>query len=110
MKPVKKKAKVKSDRVVLGETVRSLRAKLKLNQSEVAKAIGKSVATVSKIESGDHPVDIDTLVSLAVALKTSAPRLAWSVQKPKLEADPEMSKVVAIFDSLLNTLDGSHKA
>ena len=67
----------KSRREAVGVAIRNRRKMLKLNQPQLAAKIGKSVPTVSKIEGGKHPLDVDTFADVAHALNTSTTRLLW---------------------------------
>lgn len=105
MKRKKKSRSAASEAV--GTAIRKRRKDLQLNQKQLAARIKKSVPTVSKIERGEHPLDVDTLTKVARGLKTSVTRLLWEAQRTRLEKDPEKSKMIPIFDSLLDGLEKS---
>jgi transcriptional regulator with XRE-family HTH domain len=106
-RPAKRSTEGSARRKSLGNAIRDQRKQQKLTQKALSKLIGKSVPTVSKIESGSHPLDIDTLSDLAKALNTTLTRLFWLSQRSALENDPGTRKIVPVLDGLLTSLEES---
>ena len=50
---------------IFAERVKELRKQNYLKQDDVGKAINLTIATISRIESGDRSVSMDTLIALA---------------------------------------------
>lgn len=57
--------------VIIGQTIRKCRQNKKLSQAELAERISKSKSTLSKYESGEISVDVETLFEIAEALEVS---------------------------------------
>jgi DNA-binding XRE family transcriptional regulator len=55
----------------LGQTIRELRKRRKLSQTELAEGAGVSLMTISRIERGEHDPHIKTLARIAGALGLS---------------------------------------
>lgn len=55
-------------RELLGTAIRTRREKLGLTQGQLAKALRKSVATVSKVEAGTQSLEVTVLGEFAAAL------------------------------------------
>jgi DNA-binding XRE family transcriptional regulator len=62
-------AAARRERRRLGKRLRAIRAERGLTQAKAAEAIGVHPVHVSRIETGDANVTIDTLVALAVAYR-----------------------------------------
>ena len=62
-------------RKILANNVRFYRKKLGLSQEMLGFECGMSNVYISRIESGDFAINIDTLARLAVALKVKPPLL-----------------------------------
>ena len=58
--------------ISIGSYIRGLRKKQRITQSELADRIDRSVSYVSRIESGEKSLSLETLVLIANALNTSA--------------------------------------
>ncbi len=89
----------------LGEVLRKHRKACGLNQQDVADVLERSVSTVSKMESGIHAVDMDTLGKVARLFKTTAVRLVWESEQVRLRANPVTEKLIPILDKLLAGLE-----
>lgn len=96
---------ISTDRRLLGEAIRLRRKSLQMTQQKLAEMISKSTPTVSKIEAGLHPLDIDTLAHVAKGLKTSPTRLVWDAQRKRLSKEPGLTRIVPVLDSLLDSLE-----
>lgn len=57
---------------ILGSNIRAARTRNRLSQTDLAKAIGRSVASVSKYERGDCAIDSYTLCNIARVLSVTA--------------------------------------
>lgn len=53
----------------IGQNIRRTRKMRKITHQQLAQAIGKSQSAISKYESGEIAVDIDTLYAIADALR-----------------------------------------
>lgn len=94
-----------SNRLLFGQAVRTLRKLRGLTQKELAGRIKKSLATISKIESGHHPIDIDTCMDLAAALHTSPLRFMWAVERNRFENDVSMQCIIQLMDTMIAILE-----
>jgi transcriptional regulator with XRE-family HTH domain len=70
-----REAQRKRQREILGTAIRARREKLGLTQGNLARSLGKSVATISKIESGAQAMDVTTLGEFASALGLDSSKL-----------------------------------
>lgn len=59
----------------IGERINAARTKRELTQESVAKSVGVSNATISRIENGSEEIDIKTLVKIANTLNVSVGEL-----------------------------------
>ena len=94
-----------SQRKAVGAAIRNRRKTLALTQQELAAKVKRSIPTISKIESGLHPLDVDTLSALAAALETSPTRLLWDVHRSQLEMIAGLQGIVPVFDTLFDGLE-----
>ena len=88
----------------MARAIQERRKALKLTQDDVARGIGKSKATISKIESGNHPMDWDVIAAIATQLQTSPLVLGWQVERFRLAKDPKLLPAVIALDELLENL------
>ena len=65
----------------IGRRVRKLRKQKKMSQEELAYLIGVSVITVSRIESGQNAMNIQTLIRLSETLDVSLEEILCSEGK-----------------------------
>jgi transcriptional regulator with XRE-family HTH domain len=93
----------------VGDAIRSARLELNLTQKQLADRVGKSTATICKIESGQHPLDYKTLNDLAVALNVSSLRIIWSLQRANLEKSIEGQNLIKIFETVLAGVEAVSK-
>lgn len=89
----------------LGVILKKYRKDCGLNQRDIADALGKSISTVSKMESGTHSVDIDTLSQIAKLFNTTAVRLVWESERKHLKITPVTEQLIPILDKLLDGLE-----
>ncbi|MGE0536662.1 MAG: helix-turn-helix domain-containing protein [Pirellulales bacterium] len=85
----------------LGQAISRRRRERGLTQRDLAASLNKSVATVSKIESGLQAVNFDTLLEICDCLELSPMRLIWSIQRKECLARSDSSVIVPILDKLL---------
>jgi len=78
----------------IGANIRDLRKRRGIRINELARAISKSSATVSKYENGLIALDIQTMYEIAAALKVPPERLLYS---PPIEAEDLTSDDVPAF-------------
>ena len=84
--------------VEIGKRIRYFRQSRKLTLEALAAAIYKSRATVSKYESGDISIDVETLYALADALHVRPEQLLYTKDAPA--APPERESCPAFFQGL----------
>lgn len=61
----------------IGQNIRRTRKMRKITHQQLAQAIGKSQSAISKYESGEIAVDIDTLYAIANALQVHIETLLY---------------------------------
>lgn len=88
----------------MARAIQERRKVLKLTQNDVARAVGKSKATISKIESGNHPMDWDVIMAIARELKTSPLVLSWQGERFRLAKNPKLLPAVIAMDELMENL------
>ena len=71
--------KIPKHRKVLGESIRTHRAKLKWSQEKLAEAADLHRNYIGDVERGEENVSVDTLVRIANALKVSISDLVQNV-------------------------------
>lgn len=64
----------------LGSALRTARKQRKLSLTAVANAVGKSAATLSRIEVGFVPLDVSTLIALSEVIGFSAGEMLINIQ------------------------------
>lgn len=89
------------DYKTLGERIRKLRLDNKLTQEDLAEIIGKSDNFISKIESNNSSISLNTLVSLTKALNTSMDYLLFeSIERDKTENDIIIDSILKDFSEV----------
>jgi transcriptional regulator with XRE-family HTH domain len=97
----------------LGNKLRDARERQKLAQSHVAKKIGKSVATLSQIESGKNPgVGLLTIIEIIRALEVDpipllgsiGLLLEWQRKRSSIQNDPATSGAVSALNKLFTNM------
>lgn len=68
-------AQCKTRRRIIGRTLRQRRERFGLSRNQLAKALRKSVATISKIEGGTQAMDVTLLGEFAAALGLNSSKL-----------------------------------
>jgi HTH-type transcriptional regulator/antitoxin HipB len=56
------------DSLDIGQKIREVREYRRLTQSELGQMVGMRQSSIAIIESGEHPMNIDTLIKLCNAL------------------------------------------
>jgi transcriptional regulator with XRE-family HTH domain len=92
-------------RVELGSAIKRLRVDRGLQQKHVADAIGKSIATVSQIESGKHPLDYSVLITIARFFEVHPLRLIWEAERQAVCNTPELGALASVFDAILEKFE-----
>lgn len=98
------------DYVAMGKRVRTRRKELGLKQEELAARVGISASFFGHIERGSRVASIETLVSMANALNTSADYLLGTNHKEIIEiidnglTEQERKVAIAALDSILDAL------
>lgn len=83
---------------LVGERITEIRKYNRINQSELAEKLGKSLRTVQKYESGEIDIPLSTLAEIATALNTSLNYLVgYDSSHIKLES---LADVLAFFYEL----------
>jgi transcriptional regulator with XRE-family HTH domain len=85
-----------------GERVRYYRNLRGWDQDELARRIGKSVPTISRIEGGTQNVSLGVILALARALEV--PASAFFVGTETHEATPDMRMLSARCEEVVETL------
>lgn len=85
--------------VEIGKRIRSFRQSRKMTLQELASAVYKSKSTLSKYETGEISMDVDTLYRLADALHIRAEQLLFH-RADEREAPPEREISPAFFQGL----------
>lgn len=96
---------VLADQQRLGRTIRVLRKEKGLSLDELARRVGKSVATVSQIERGGQTITYPVLVRIARALGVTPVGLLWRAQPEPVKVAPDLKRVFEVFDELITKLD-----
>ncbi|KNF06978.1 putative transcription factor [Gottschalkia purinilytica] len=89
----------------VGKRIRDLRRVLDMTTYELAQKTGFSQSTISKIETGKRKIDIDTLETIAKALKVSPSKLLEeeSVKKEdKFETPGDAMKFILEQNVIMN--------
>lgn len=95
--------------VEVGSKIRQIRQSRRMTQDELATAIHKSRATLSKYESGDISIDLNTLYDLSDAFGIHPEQLLYlrtietSTAQPELQ--PAFFKGLPVF-TVIVTMDG----
>ena len=91
----------------IGQNIRRTRKMRKITHQQLAQAIGKSQSAISKYESGEIAVDIDTLYAIADALQVHIETLLYfpntATSSSTLKECPEMLKTCMV----MFTMEGS---
>ncbi len=74
---------------ILGSNIRTSRISAGMTQGELAKAIGRSLASVSKYERGGCAIDSYTLCNIADTLTVTASQLLPERERPSMEASAD---------------------
>jgi transcriptional regulator with XRE-family HTH domain len=72
--------------VVIGRNIRAERARRGLRQEDLGESLGLSRAAVGHIETGRHPVAVDSLPAICRALGVGLPALLVGADAEDLEA------------------------
>src|ERR1700720_1113824 len=89
----------------LGRAIRSRREALKMTQSDLAKYLELSRASITNIELGKQSVLVDQLFRFAEALKTEPSNLL-----PSGSLEPQPSKTEALSPELANWIERARKS
>ena len=92
-------------RAQIGKAIQRLRLDRELQQRDLAKALDKSVGTVSLIESGKHPLDYLTLITIGKKLGVHPLRLIWDAEKSSPSRKPGLDLLAPVFDALLERFE-----
>ncbi len=84
--------------VEIGNRIRQFRQARRMTLEELAQAIHKSRATLSKYERGEISMDIDTLYELAAALNVRTEQLLYITDEERSQASKEVAP--AFFNGL----------
>jgi transcriptional regulator with XRE-family HTH domain len=91
--------------VLIGEEIRQARIGRGMTQLDLARAIGKSVPTVSKIEAGKQAMDVEMLIAVGRALNLSPAAVLLRVQRQQASGDEAESKMLDVLESLLRAVE-----
>lgn len=84
----------------IGQNIRRTRKMRKITHQQLAQAIGKSQSAISKYESGEIAVDIDTLYAIANALQVHIETLLYF---PNTATSSSTLKECPAFSEMLKT-------
>lgn len=84
----------------IGQNIRRTRKMRKITHQQLAQAIGKSQSAISKYESGEIAVDIDTLYAIADALQVHIETLLYF---PNTATSSSTLKNAPLFSEMLKT-------
>jgi transcriptional regulator with XRE-family HTH domain len=90
-----------TSRQAIGEEIRRQREERGLTQGELAERVNASTSKISRIETGETPLDYELMSQIAKALGTSAPVLAFNAQVRGLPDDPLHRQLTALMQTLL---------
>jgi transcriptional regulator with XRE-family HTH domain len=93
---------------VLGQEIRRQRKTLRLSQGALARRIGKSTATISKIESASQPVDMATFLRISDVLRLGPEQLLLRMQLAGNPSPPQRT-VLDIFRRTIDSLNDSQR-
>jgi transcriptional regulator with XRE-family HTH domain len=89
---------------LLGDELRRCRKARGLTQEELGSRIGKSTATISKIESANQPLDMATFLLLADELEISPYVLLLRAQTSGHRQSRARAEVLRVFEDLASVL------
>ena len=84
---------------ILGNTIRAYRVSAGMKQSDLAQAIGRSIASISKYERGDCAIDSYTLTNIADALNVSTSQLLPTDPVGRVFADDQRWSILTKHDT-----------
>ena len=88
----------------LGLAIRKTRKGQGLTQAYLARCVGKSAATIARIERGENQsLDHKTVQAIAAALGVSHLKLIWGAQRSLLEGDKH-AEPIRVVDQLVAAL------
>ncbi len=87
----------------VGRELRRFREAAGLTQGQLAGRIGKSTATVSKIEAARQPLDMPTFLAIADELRFSPEQLFLRVELARKSSTPLQQRVLEVFKRALET-------
>jgi transcriptional regulator with XRE-family HTH domain len=91
----------------LGRELRKHREAVKLTQGELARRIGKSTATISKIESARQPLDMSTLLAITDELRVPPEQLLLRIELSRKSATPLQRRVLDVLRKTMEKLEGA---
>ncbi len=96
-------ADVLASRTALGQELRRCRKARRLSQSALGSRIGKSTATICKIETGQQAIDVDTLLVICRELDTSPCATLLKAQLASTK-NPQDSALMRVLREMLQGL------
>lgn len=93
------------DRVKFGESLKELRTRRKMTQKDLAELCEVTVPYISLLESGHRTVSIDTLNSLAEALRLPAEMLSFLGSSGEFENPKAGALAKTTEDAIWNLVD-----
>jgi transcriptional regulator with XRE-family HTH domain len=90
-----------TSRQAVGEEIRRHRESQSLTQGDLAQRIGVSTSKISRIESGESPLDYEVFVTIAKALGVSPPILAFNAHMRDLPDDDVRKQLSTLLGNLL---------
>lgn len=81
----------------IARELRRQRESAGLTQGQLAQRIGKSTATVSKIESARQPIDMTTFLAISDQLQVSPEQLLLRAELSRKALTPLQTRVLGVF-------------
>lgn len=88
----------------LGQQIRALRKGAGLTQGQLARRIGKSTATISKIESAQQTADIATLMAIAEHVKSSPELMLFNAQLAQHNSSQARQSMIKFWHKVLRKM------
>jgi len=89
----------------LGRELRKRREVAGLTQGQLAKRVGKSTATISKIEAAKQPLDMPTFLAIADELRVAPEQLMLRIELTRQSETPLQQRILDVFKRTLESID-----
>lgn len=89
----------------VGNQIRLARIDRGMTQEDLARRVGRSVPTISKIEAGKQSIDVDSLIAICRSLRISPAAVLLKAERGRADDNPVRLKVLDILDSLMTAIE-----